>query len=87
MILALILGLTLAADSPPKAGAGPLTEDGKRAPAPVKGEKQLPDPKPPPQKAADADEEVIRNLDLLERLPLLEKLELFDSSGDSPEKK
>jgi len=47
---------------------------------------------PPPEQAARTeaarrlspeDEEVIRNLELLEQLQLLQKLELFDAAGDT----
>lgn len=70
-------------DAPRQGDAPKQDAAGKRAtPDEAKGAggRRKPDRKP-------TDEEVIRELDLLERLPLLERLELFDPGGDAAARK
>lgn len=88
-MIALVAALLLA-QAPAPRGARPAPPPaGERAPAPRRERAPDPDPAaaPRPDRAPDpSDEEVIRNLELLEQLELLRRLELFDAAGETARK-
>lgn len=59
-----------------------------RSPSPPPRTEPAPDRKAQGKDVGPApeDEEVVRNLELLEQLPLVEHLELYDASGDADPK-